>query len=50
MSETALREHLANLLSGRGAHIEWKEALSNIPVKLRGVRPKGLPHSVWELL
>jgi hypothetical protein len=50
VSEKALREHLANLLSGRGAHIEWKEAFSNIPVKLRGVRPKGLPHSLWELL
>ena len=39
-----------NLLSGRGAHVDWKTAFAGIPAKLRGVRPGGMPHSLWELL
>ncbi len=50
MSEKRLREHLTNLLSGRGAHVDWKAAFDGIPPKLRGVRPSGMPRSLWELL
>jgi uncharacterized damage-inducible protein DinB len=50
VKEKLLREHLTSLLSGRGAHLDWKAAFSGIPSKLRGVRPSGMPHSVWELL
>jgi DinB superfamily len=50
VKEKPLREHLLNLLSGRGAHVDWKAAFRGIPPKLWGVRPSGLPYSVWELL
>ena len=50
MNEKSLREHLANLLSGRGAHLDWKASFGGIPPKIRGVRPGGMPHSLWELL
>lgn len=50
MNEKLLRKHLVELLSGRGAHVDWKAALTGIPAKLRGVRPDGMPHSAWELL
>jgi hypothetical protein len=50
VKEKALREHVVNLLSGRGAHVDWKVTFSGIPPKLRGLRAKGLPYSVWELL
>lgn len=50
MKEKVLREHLVNLLSGGGAHVDWKAAFRDIPPKLRGVRPQGLPYSIWELL
>jgi uncharacterized damage-inducible protein DinB len=50
MSDKALREHVLNLLSGRGAHVDWKESFKGAPSKMRGVRPKGLPYSLWELL
>ena len=50
MKEKLLREHLVNLLSGRGAHVEWEASFSGVPPELRGVRPDGLPYSVWELL
>jgi hypothetical protein len=48
--EKILREHLVNLLDGRGAHVDWKATFKGIPPKLRGVRPSGVPYSVWELL
>jgi hypothetical protein len=50
MKDTVLRDHLLNLLSGRGAHLDWKAAFTGIPPKLRGIRPEGLPFSPWELL
>jgi len=50
VKEKQLRQHLANLLSGRGAHLDWKTAFEGIPPKLCGVRPVGLPHSAWDLL
>jgi uncharacterized damage-inducible protein DinB len=50
VEEKSLREHLVNLLSGRGAHVDWKASFRGIPPKLRGVRPASLPHSLWELL
>ena len=50
MKETLLREHITSLLSGRNAHLDWKGAFSGISPKLRGVRPSGMPHSLWELL
>ena len=40
VNEKALREHLVNLLSGRGAHVDWKATFSGVPPKLRGVRPE----------
>ena len=50
MGDKILREHLLNLLSGRGAHVDWKDSFSGIPAKLRGIRPNGFPHSIWELV
>jgi hypothetical protein len=50
VNEKLLREHLTNLLSGGGAHLDWKASFAGIPPKLRGVRPSGSPHSLWEML
>lgn len=50
MNEKALREHLENLLTGGGAHVDWKATFSGVPPKMRGVRPSGVPYSLWELL
>lgn len=48
--EKVLREHLLNVLSGRGAHLDGKAAFSGLPAKCRGIRPRGMPHSAWQLL
>ena len=39
-----------SLLSGKGAHADFDAAIKNLPVALRGKRPKGAQHSPWELL
>ena len=45
-----VREHVLSLLKGRGAHVDFDAAVAGLPPRLRGVRPKGVPYSAWELL
>jgi hypothetical protein len=45
-----LREHLLYLLNGGGAHARFDDIVKDMPEKLRGVKPDGLPHSAWMLL
>jgi len=48
--DKSLREHLAYLLKGGGAHTTFDDVIAKVPARLRGVKPKGLPHSPWMLL
>jgi len=50
MNDKALRQHVANLLTGKGAHADFQQAASGLPRKLRGAKPHGAPHSAWELM
>jgi len=50
MDEKVLRDYLGRALGWHEAHVDWKKAVSGIPVKDRGKRPKGAEHSPWELL
>jgi hypothetical protein len=47
---TSLREHVLYLLRDGGAHLDFDKAIKGLPVKLRGARPDGVPHSPWRLL
>ncbi len=49
-SDKALREHLVELLTGGHAHLDFEKAIADLPVKLRGAKPPGLPHTPWRLL
>ncbi len=49
-SDKALREHVEYLLQGGGAHVKFDEVTAGVPVKLRGQKPAGIPHSLWMLL
>jgi hypothetical protein len=49
-ADSALREHLLELLRGGHAHLPPAEVLAGFPVALAGVRPAGAAHSAWELL
>ena len=46
----ALREHLLYLLKDGGAHLDFDTAIKDLPIRLRGERPKGAVHSPWEVL
>lgn len=46
----SLRKELDRLLSGKGAHASFDSAIADLPAKLRGIKPAGVPHSAWELL
>lgn len=45
-----LRKQLLALLKGGQAHATFDDAIKDLPVKLRGVVPEGLPYSLWQLL
>jgi hypothetical protein len=48
--DRALRDHLLYLLKGGGAHLDVDSAIAGLPAKLRGAKPRGVPHSPWRLL
>jgi len=50
MSDKVLRENLQKLLTWNEAHVDWVAALKGFPKVKRGEKPKGAPHSAWELL
>lgn len=50
MDENSLREQLSRALDWGEAHVDWKKAVKGVPTKEQGKRPKGSPHSPWELL
>ena len=49
-NDKALREHVLSLLRGGGAHVTFEAAIKDLPVALRGKKPKGASHSPWEIL
>ena len=48
--DKALRQQLVDLLNGGGAHAKFEDVATDFPVKLRGQKPQGMPHSPWMLL
>jgi hypothetical protein len=49
-SPDPLRKHLVNFLRMEGAHLSFDEAVKGFPIELRGAKPKGAPHTPWQLL
>lgn len=47
---SALRLHLVELLCGEHAHVGFAAAIRDVPPGLRGARPDGVEHSLWQLL
>ncbi len=45
-----LRKHLAELLTGAHAHVDFDDAVADLPPALRGAKPEGAPHTPWQLL
>ncbi len=49
-SNRELRRHLVDLLQSCGAHLNFDNAVADLPAKLRGKKPPGIPHSPWRLI
>jgi hypothetical protein len=45
-----LREQLASLLKGGGAHVQFMDAIEGFPEAKRGTYVQGLAHTGWQLL
>ena len=45
-----LRKQLIGLLQKSEAHAGFEKSVKGVPADKMGVRPEGLPHSLWELL
>jgi hypothetical protein len=45
-----LRRCLLRLLQGKGAHLAFDAVVRDFPAGLRGKRPRGSPHTAWQLL
>jgi hypothetical protein len=50
VSSTSVREHVVKLLNWEEAHVGFDSAVADIPSRLRGTAPAGLPYSPWQLL
>ena len=50
MFDQPVREHALYLLKGGGAHLGFEKAIADLPVKLRGTKVDGIPHTAWRLL
>ena len=48
--DASLRTHLIELLRGKGAHVDFDEAIEGLPEALRGARVRDLPFTPWRLL
>jgi len=45
-----LRQNLAYLLTGGGAHAKFDDVIKDLPKDLRGKKPANFPHSPWMIL
>jgi hypothetical protein len=48
--DTALREHLRDLLTSGNAHVEFDRAIEGLPPEARGLKHPPLPHTAWRLV
>lgn len=48
--DKVVREQLQKLLTSGEAHVDWTDAVKEMPENLRGVKPNGSPHTAWQLL
>jgi DinB superfamily len=47
---STLRKMIVDAMSGHHSHIDFDSVVEDFPPELRGVKPKGAPHTAWQLL
>lgn len=50
MSDQALRQHVLYLLQGGGAHLNFEQAIADLPAEFQGAKVAGVSHTPWRLL
>lgn len=50
MDDRTVRDHAVRLLTGRGAHVPFEQAVADVPEPLRGVVPADAVTSLWQQL
>ncbi|MDX1614918.1 MAG: DinB family protein [Candidatus Promineifilaceae bacterium] len=50
MNDEALRQHLLNLLDGRGAHMTFDQAVVEFPPEAMNRQPPNVPYTPWHLI
>ena len=48
-ADAVVRQQLAYLLKGGGAHVQFMDAIEGFPAQKRGTYVTGLPHTGWQL-
>jgi hypothetical protein len=48
--DESLRQQVVWLLGEGNAHVTFDAAIAKLPPKLRGVKPRGVPHTPWRLV
>lgn len=48
--EQGLKKQLIKLIDGGNAHATFEQSVKGLSKENRGIRPQGLPYSVWELV
>ncbi|MFQ5929021.1 MAG: DinB family protein [Acidobacteriota bacterium] len=48
--DKSLRDHLLNLLDGKGAHVTFEQAIAELPSAIKGKKALGMPYTIWQLL
>ncbi len=49
-SDDSLRRHLVEALDNSHAHLRFDDVIGRWPLKLRGRKARGAPHTAWQLL
>src|SRR5689334_17533873 len=49
-NDAPFREIIGRMLSWEDAHARFESAVKELPSKLRGTRPSGVPYSPWEIV
>ena len=50
MNISPLQQHVVNLLSSKGAHLDFEQAIRGLAPELRGKKIKRAPHTMWQLM
>lgn len=45
-----ITNEVTKLLQGGSAHAGFEKAIVDLPAELRGIKPQGLPYSIWQLV